>query len=154
MNTSSSSVANGEIAFVSLPDGASEGIDSNEKYVRTDHLLGDIKHRTISSGLITVAAQGVQFVLNLVSIMILARLLTPKDFGLYAMVTAVMGYVIVFKDAGLSTATVQREGLTHRQVSNLFWLNIALSGTVTLVSRPVLRWWHGFTESRDSLPLP
>jgi len=56
--------------------------------------------------------------------MVLARLLTPKDFGLFAMVTTVMGYLRVFKDAGLSTATVQREGITHAQVSNLFWINV------------------------------
>jgi O-antigen/teichoic acid export membrane protein len=153
MMTYSSSTAEGNGAAVGIAseekavrDPSDKGIDSNEKYLRTDHLLGDIKRRTISSGLVTVGAQGVQFVLNLGSIMILARLLTPKDFGLYAMVTAVMGYVIVFKDAGLSTATVQREGLTHGQVSNLFWINVALSGTVSLVfaaSSPLVAWFYG-----------
>ena len=44
------------------------------------------------------------------------------------MVTSVIGYLRVFKDAGLSTATVQREGITHAQVSNLFWINVAVSG--------------------------
>jgi len=146
MNKTSSRVATGGVSFAGISGSASEGIDSNEKYLRTDHVLGDIKRRTVSSGVITVAAQGIQFVLNLVSIMILARLLTPKDFGLYAMVTAVMGYVMVFKDAGLSTATVQREGLTHQQVSNLFWINIVLSGTLSLVvaaSAPVVAWFYG-----------
>jgi PST family polysaccharide transporter len=145
MNKTNSSVANGEVSFISMADRASKGLDSNEKYIRTDHLLDDLKRRTISSGLITVAAQGVQFILNLVSIMALARLLTPKDFGLYAMVTTVMGYVMVFKDAGLSTATVQREGITHTQVSNLFWLNIALSAAVSLVlaaSSPLVAWFY------------
>jgi O-antigen/teichoic acid export membrane protein len=146
MSKANSSVANGEVSFISMADCASEAIDSNEKHLRTDHLLGDLKHGTISSGLITLAAQGVQFVLNLVSIMVLARLLTPKDFGLVAMVTTVMGYLIVFKDAGLSTATVQREGITHTQVSNLFWINVALSGGVSLVlaaSSPLVAWFYG-----------
>ena len=56
--------------------------------------------------------------------MILARLLTPRDFGLVAMVWTIMGFLRVFKEAGLSTATVQREGITHAQVSNLFWINV------------------------------
>jgi len=62
-----------------------EVTNPNEKYLSTDHLLRDLKGRTISGGFITIAAQGVQLVLNLASIMVLARLLAPKDFGLYAM---------------------------------------------------------------------
>ena len=78
--------------------------------------------------------------------MVLARLLTPRDFGLFAMVTAVIGYLRVFKDAGLSTATVQREDITQAQVSNLFWINVGLSGAITLLlaaSSPlVARFYH------------
>jgi len=77
---------------------------------------------------------------------ILARLLTPHDFGLVAMVTTVTSFLRVFKDAGLSIATVQRERITHAQVSNLFWINIAVSilGTLILAaSAPVIaRFYH------------
>jgi PST family polysaccharide transporter len=152
MTNKSSSVTNAEDVFVSVAKAARAGqddrgkaIDSDEKHLRTDHLMGDLRGRTISGGFITIAAQGVQFVLNLASIMVLARLLTPKDFGLYAMVTTVMGYLIVFMDAGLSTATVQREGITQAQVSNLFWINVALSGAATLVlavSSPLVAWFY------------
>src|ERR1700687_322209 len=99
-------------------------VHPQDKHLSTEHLLGDLKGRAISGTAITIAAQGVQFVLTLISTMVLARLLGPKDFGLYAMVTAVMGYLIVFKDAGLSTSTIQREGITYAQVSNLFWINV------------------------------
>lgn len=126
-------------------DRSSKGIDPNEKYLGTDHLLRDLEGRTISSGFITIAAQGVQFVLNLVSIMVLARLLAPKDFGLYAMVTTVMGYLVVFMDAGLSTPTVQRQNITQAQVSNLFWINVASSSAAALVlaiSSPLVAWFY------------
>src|SRR5437667_367783 len=122
-----------------------EATAPNEKHLSTGHLLDNLKGRTISSGLITIAAQGIKFALNLASIMVLARLLTPRDFGLYAMVTTIMGYVVTFKDAGLSTATVQREGITHAQVSNLFWTNVALGGTATLIlaaSAPAVAWFY------------
>ena len=95
---------------------SSKAIDPNEKHLSTDHLLTDLKGRTISGAFISIAAQGAQFVLGVGSTIVLARLLTPRDFGLYAMVTIVIGYLRVFKDAGLSTATVQREGITHAQV--------------------------------------
>src|SRR5438128_8615164 len=117
LQISYASVARAETAKQDRPG---KGIDPNEKHLCTDHLLGDLKDRTISGGFITIIAQGVQFILGLASIMALARLLTPKDFGLYAMVTSIMGYMMTFKDAGLSTATVQREGITIAQVSNLF----------------------------------
>jgi O-antigen/teichoic acid export membrane protein len=124
-----------------LEQDALVGSDPNERHFVTGHLLTNLKTRTISSGFVTVAAQGAQFLLNLGSIMVLARLLTPQDFGLVAMVTTVMGFLRTFGDAGLSTATVQREGITHAQVSNLFWMNVAVGGLMSLIvaaSAPVI----------------
>src|SRR5260221_4356986 len=102
--------------------GAS-GLDANEEHFTTEHLLANLEGYTISGGVITMAAQGTQFLLSLGATMVLARLLTPRDFGLVAMVTTVMSFFRIFKEAGLSTATVQHEGITHAQVSNLFWIN-------------------------------
>jgi PST family polysaccharide transporter len=120
--------------------------ESNDRHFQTDHLLTNLKSRTISSGFITFASQGIQFALTMASTMILARLLSPKDFGLVAMVWSVIGFLRVFKEAGLSTATVQREGITHAQVSNLFWINVAMSGTISLlvaVAAPAVAWFYG-----------
>jgi O-antigen/teichoic acid export membrane protein len=148
--SSSASEVNGAAVGIAsersaVRDRSDKRIDPNEKHLCTDHLLSDLKGRTISGALITLAAQGVKFLLNLASIMVLARLLAPKDFGLYAMVTAMMGYLIVFMDAGLSTATVQRETITQAQVSNLFWINVALSGAAALVlavTSPLVAWFY------------
>ena len=124
---------------------ARKGVDPNEKHLNTDHLLGDLKGRTISGTFITIAAQAIKFLLNLAFIMALARLLTPKDFGLYAMVTTMMGFLWIFQDIGLSTATVQRQQISHTQVSNLFWVNVGVGSLVTLVvaaSAPVIAWFY------------
>src|SRR6266446_10914961 len=151
MITDSSSFSKNQVANrpapaeTTRPDLSDEVIDPNEKHLGTDHLLSDLKGRTISGAFITIVAQGAQFLLSLVSIMVLARLLTPKDFGLFAMVTTVMGYLRVFKDAGLSTATVQREGITHAQVSNLFWINVVMSGAISLIfaaGSPIVAWFY------------
>ena len=119
---------------------------SNEKHFRTDHLLPNLKRHTISGGAVTISAQGAKFLLSLASTMILARLLTPRDFGLVAMVMTVTNYLRVFKDAGLSIATVQRERITHAQVSNLFWTNIAVGALCSLIgaaAAPVIaRFYH------------
>jgi len=115
------------------------------RHFATDHLLASLKGRALSSSFVTILAQGVQFILMLASTVILARLLSPRDFGLVAMVTTVIGFLRIFNEAGLSTATVQCEDITHTQVSNLFWTNIALGGTVTLLLAalsPILAWFY------------
>jgi O-antigen/teichoic acid export membrane protein len=117
----------------------------NDRHFRTEHLLANLKNRTVSSGFITVTSQGVQFALNLASTMVLARILMPQDFGLLAMVFTIMSFLRVFREAGLSTATVQREGITHAQVSNLFWVNVAVSGLVSVLvaaMAPVIAWFY------------
>lgn len=119
---------------------------AQDRHFRTDHLMADLKGRSVRGGAVTMAAQGAQFVLQLGSTAILARLLTPADFGLIAMVTAVVGFVAMFKDAGLSMATVQREHITHAQVSTLFWINVALSAALMLVVAalaPAIAWFYG-----------
>src|SRR5207248_3564572 len=105
----------------------------HQEHFKTDHLLTNLKGHTISSGAVTVSAQGAKFLLNMASTMILARLLMPRDFGLVAMVMTVANFLRVFKDAGLSIATVQREKITHAQVSNLFWINVGVSALCTLI---------------------
>jgi PST family polysaccharide transporter len=117
----------------------------HQQHFATDHLLPNLRQRTISSGLITAAAQGVQFFLNLAYIMVLARLLTPQAFGLVAMVSIVMDFLRIFQDPGLSTATVQRQQITHAQVSNLFWVNVSVGGVTTLLvaaSAPAIAWFY------------
>jgi PST family polysaccharide transporter len=116
-----------------------------ERHFDTDHLLTDLESRTVSGSVITVSSQVIQFVLTLASTMALARLLTPSDFGLVAMVWTIMGFLRIFKDAGLSTATVQREGITHTQVSNLFWVNVMVSGIATVLvaaCAPLIAWFY------------
>jgi O-antigen/teichoic acid export membrane protein len=98
----------------------------------TDHLHADLKGRSVRGGLVTITSQGTQFVIQSVSTVVLARLLTPADFGLVAMVTALTGLATAFADLGLSEATIQRKEITHDQVSTLFWINVAIGLGLTL----------------------
>lgn len=82
----------------------------------------------------TISAQAIKFALNFIAAAVLARLLSPREFGLVGMVLGVTGLVGVFKELGLSTATVQRDKITQQQVSNLFWINVGFSGLLAVVS--------------------
>src|SRR5438034_7136466 len=96
--------------------------------------MKDLKEKTIHGGLARLAAQAANFVLRLGSLTVLARLLGPKDFGLVGMVTAFTGVLNLFRDFGLSTATVQRLDVTEEQLSTLFWVNMAVGAVLTVIT--------------------
>ncbi|MDU0344757.1 lipopolysaccharide biosynthesis protein [Microbacterium sp. KSW2-29] len=81
-------------------------------------------------GGITIASQFVKVVLMLGSTIVLARLLNPTDYGLVAMVVAVVGVGEIFRDFGLSMAALQAKSLSQAQQSNLFWINSAVGFTL------------------------
>jgi O-antigen/teichoic acid export membrane protein len=94
--------------------------------------MKDLKEKTIRGGLARLCAQGANFFLRLGSLMILARLLGPKDFGLVGMVTVFTGVLTLFRDFGLSSAAIQRTTVTEEQISTLFWINIFVGALLTL----------------------
>ncbi len=117
-----------------------------DRYFQTEHLTVGLKGRAVRSGAATLVAQGCQFVLQFGSLMTLARLLRPEDFGLVAMATAVTGFVAMFKDMGLSTATIQQDQINHGQVSTLFWVNVGTSvllGVLIACLAWPLAWFYG-----------
>ena len=103
--------------------------------------MKDLKEKTIRGGYARVAALVSTFLLRVGSLMVLARLLDPKDFGLLGMVTALTGILSLFRDFGLSSAAIQRSHVSEEQTSTLFWINIlvgALLMTVAMLSAPLV----------------
>jgi O-antigen/teichoic acid export membrane protein len=91
-----------------------------------------LKRKSVRGGFVAVAAQGVKVLLQTGTLMVLARLLSPDDFGLAGMAATLTGFLSLFKDAGLSGATVQRRDVTHEQISTLFWINLAVGVGLTI----------------------
>ena len=85
---------------------------------------------------ITLIVQGSRTVLQFGSMVVLARLLVPEDFGLVAMVTAVIGIAQLVRDFGLSVAAIQSTTLSTEERDNLFWANtgIGLACTVVVIA--------------------
>ncbi len=105
-----------------------------ETLFTTEHLRIGLEGRSARGGVVTITTQLVMFVVQMGTTMVLARLLIPEDFGLVAIVTAVTGFIQVFKDGGLSMATIQQKTISHEQVSVLFWLNLTLSVALALLA--------------------
>jgi PST family polysaccharide transporter len=115
------------------------------RHFRTDHLQSDLAGRSARGGAVTMTAQGFKFVFSMVATIVLARLLTPADYGLIGMVAILINFVGMFQYLGLSTATVKWSELNHQQVSTLFWVNMLLSVVIMLVtvaSGPLLAWFY------------
>jgi O-antigen/teichoic acid export membrane protein len=94
----------------------------------------DLKERTIRGGFARLAAQAVSFAVSMVSLMVMARLLGPAEYGLVGMVTAFTGILVLFRDFGLSAAAVQRPTLTDEEASTLFWVNVLFGAGLALLA--------------------
>ena len=108
--------------------------------------MQDLKQKVIRGGFARVLALAGSFTIRIGSMMALARLLDPRDFGLVGMVTALTGVLNLFRDFGLSSATVQRTNVTEEQISTLFWINtlvgLILGLSLMLVSPIVVAFYH------------
>ena len=87
----------------------------------------------VLGALSTVAGTLIKATMQVVSIMVLARLLTPQDFGVMAMVFPIIGFASVVQEAGLGWAVVQRGQISERELSTMFWLNAALGLFLSLL---------------------
>ena len=107
---------------------------------------GELGRRTVWGGTVVFASTIVQRLTGLVLLALLARLLCPEDYGLFGMVLALTSLLTVFSDLGLGWAIVQRQDLTPQQVSNVFWVNLALGlllGLLTIAAGPALAGFYG-----------
>jgi O-antigen/teichoic acid export membrane protein len=96
-------------------------------------------------GVASVAGAYGNGILQILGVVVLARLLTPEDFGLVALVFALVRFAPLLIDFGMADATAQKSKITKSQVSTLFWLNsgIGLAVAVCLaVCSPLIAWLY------------
>jgi PST family polysaccharide transporter len=96
--------------------------------------MQDLRNRTIRAGFANLWSRAVIIALRIVSIVTLGRLLTPNDYGLFAMVTSFTGILLTLSGFGLFQAAVQHDTMTQERASTLFWVNLALGGMLTVVA--------------------
>jgi len=116
-----------------------------EKYFSIDHIKSDLKYKAMQGATATIFSQVAVYLIQMAGVMVLARILTPEDFGLVAMVTAIDVFVRMFRNLGLMDAIVQQEEINHKQVSTLFWINAAFGLSLTLIfmaMAPVVAWFY------------
>jgi PST family polysaccharide transporter len=111
--------------------------------------VDELKRSSVRGGAVTMVSQLIGVGIQLLSTVVLARMLSPNDYGIMAMVVAVTGFAGLFRDLGLSSAAIQKKDLTHRQLSNFFWLNVSMGALLTIVvavCSPLVAWFYGRQE--------
>jgi PST family polysaccharide transporter len=105
-----------------------------------------LKRRAQRASVLNLTARGVDFFFQVISLMLLARLLTPADYGVFAMVMPFVWLLITVGDLGLASAVLQQPDLTERQASAVFQVN-ALAGVsfavVLFLCSPLIGWFYG-----------
>lgn len=94
---------------------------------------GDLRGRAVRGGALSMGSQLVKLVVQIGTTAVLARLLSPSEFGLVAMVIPFVTFLQLLQDAGLASITVQRPDITSEQVGVLFWTNVAVAAVLTVL---------------------
>lgn len=89
-------------------------------------------------------AQGAKFVLQFGATIVLARLLTPEDYGLFSIAFSIVILASFFKDLGLSTATIQRAEINQLELSAMFWVNVVWGLALALATVIAAPWLAAF----------
>lgn len=105
-----------------------------------------LRRQTFSSIRWTTASSLIRASLQLLQMAILARLLAPTDFGLMALVLAIVAFLQIFADMGVSSAIIHHQEISPRQLSSLYWLNVGSAvglATVLAVVSPYIAYFYG-----------
>jgi PST family polysaccharide transporter len=89
-----------------------------------------LAERTVVGALWTALSTGAQAVFQLVALVVLARLLSPNEFGLFAATLVVIGFCSIFSELGVGPAIVQRPTLEERHLRVGFTLSLVLSHAI------------------------
>ncbi len=100
---------------------------------------------TMSAGVYTIIAQGATTAIRMGGLMILARIISPADFGLIAKVASIVGLTTLIGDFGVSLPIIQNKSIDQRQLSGLFWViifvGLSLAAIVACMA-PVIAWFY------------
>lgn len=94
--------------------------------------------------------QGVQFIIQI----ILARILTPSDYGVIAIIMIFISLANVFVQSGFGVALIQKERIDDKDLSSVFYLSVAIAGVVYMVLfflAPLIAEFYKISELKNIL---
>lgn len=104
------------------------------------------KLSALAAGLWSSIDLGMRFLVQFAVSIVLARLLSPTDFGIYALTTVFLALSTVLIDGGFSSAIIQKKEVSPKEQTAVFWYNIvtaAVIGAAIAGSAPFVAGWFG-----------
>jgi PST family polysaccharide transporter len=101
----------------------------------------DLKAASRKGIAISYLSQAAKFVIQFLYTIVMARLLTPVDFGVVAMAAPLLAFATLLADVGLSQAAIQNRDLSDQQLSFLFWVNLGVTvalASIIIVTAPLV----------------
>jgi polysaccharide transporter, PST family len=106
----------------------------------------DFRRRSLRGGIVSVGSRIVSACVQVASVIVLARLLSPLDYGLVSMVSAILGIGPLLIDLGTRDAVIQQKHITAEEVSSLFWITFGVgcgSAVLGMLSGPLIADFYG-----------
>ena len=121
---------------------------------------GGFGARALNNMAFVGSAQLVRFFLAMLTTVVVGRLLSPADYGVFAMAGPVTGFILLFQDIGLGQATVQAQTLTQEKLNSAFWMNMlatSIIGAAFLLLAPFVAWFYqdwrpGYIVAASAIP--
>ncbi|MDM7861401.1 lipopolysaccharide biosynthesis protein [Alteromonas sp. ASW11-36] len=97
----------------------------------------------------SVFNQVASYATSLIFTAILARIVAPEDFGIFAMAMTVSAFFVIFADGGMVWSIIQRQNISNAEIANLRWLNGGLGLLMTVLAvvvSPFVAAFYGYPE--------
>lgn len=113
----------------------------------------NIKKKALKAGFwSTIQNWGSQFA-SLGVFFVLARLLSPADFGLVALASVFLAFIEVFLRQGFTQALIQKQELTSQDINTAFWSNLAIGMALTAISALIAPIAAAFFKQPQLIPV-
>ena len=90
-------------------------------------MSGELRTKTVSGVIWSGLQRFGSTMLSFISTIVLARLLTPEDYGYIGMLAIFLAVSSSFIDGGFGSALIQKKRPTHHDYSTIFYWNLGLS---------------------------
>lgn len=111
--------------------------------------MDSTKKQLLSGVFYTAISKYSGLLVSLIVAAILARVLSPEDFGIVAIATVIIAFFGFFTDLGIAPAIVQKKELTNKDLSSIFsftiWAGIIISSLFFLASWPIASYYNNHT---------
>ena len=104
-----------------------------------------LKNKAVKGILWTAVQKYSTMIVSFISGIILARLLTPEDYGCIGMLAIFMSLAEVFIDAGFGAALIQKKEPTQEDYSTVFHFNMGMSVVLYAILFALLQPYRDFT---------